>query len=332
MGNRKDAPLIKFCKLLDATTGQIETHLNPERISDFLDAQDKVIWLDLEDPTHEDLAMLKEEFAFHQLAIEDCQHAHQRPKLEQYGNYVFIVLYEVVSEEKTARTRGIELNIFLGSNYVVTLHRGRAPVIEETERRWLAHERQAAEGANFLAYLVVDGVVDSYFPLLDLFSDRLEDLEEDLFNVSDPRIVMEVFRLKKDVLQLRRLVTPLRDVFLVLLRGPASVFGPQTYVYFQDVLDHLLRISDAIDTYRDLMSSAVDVYLSSVSNRTNETMKKLTVLSTVLMSMALVSGVYGMNFQQMPELRWTYGYPYALGLMLVIGVVLTALFKWRRYI
>lgn len=324
--------MIKFCKLLDAATGHVEAHLKPADISDYRDAHDKVIWLDLEDPDDQDFALLSEEFEFHPLAIEDCQHAHQRPKLEQYPGYIFIVLYEVVSEGPSKRTRAIEINIFLGSNYVVTLHRGRAPVIEETERRWLSKERQAEEGANFLAYLVIDGVVDSYFPLLDAFSDRLEDLEEDLFSSSSPQTVVEVFRLKKDVLQLRRLVTPLRDVFLTLLRGPESMFGSRTYVYFQDVLDHLLRISDAVDTYRDLMSSAVDVYLSSVSNRTNETMKKLTVLSTVLMSAALIAGIYGMNFHVIPELSWRGGYYYALGLMVLVAGALAAAFKWRGYI
>ena len=232
-----------------------------------------------------------------------------------------------------AAGKPIELEIFLGANYVVTLHRTEVPVIATAEARWLSHRgEETSEGANFLAYMLIDGVVDSYFPLLDVFSDRLEELEESLFSSPDPGIVLEVFRLKKDILQLRRLVTPLRDVFLVLLRGPGSLFGPRTHVYFQDILDHLLRISDAIDTHRDLVGSAVDVYMSAVSNRTNDTMKKLTVLSTVLMSMALIAGIYGMNFRHMPELDWSYGYPLAVGSMVAVAVVLTALFRWKRYI
>lgn len=326
--------MIKYCKLLDSATGSIEAHLDPSTISDYRDRPGKVIWLDIEDPAAEDFTLLAEEFCFHPLALEDCQHAHQRPKLEQYEGYFFLVLYEVVADPTNGRTRALEIEMFVGSNYVVTIHREPAPVLDEAEHRWAGHRLQAQteDGADFLAYLIVDGVVDSYFPLLDVFSDRLEELEEGLFNSPDAQVVREVFRLKKDVLQLRRLVTPLRDVFLVLLRGPGNTFSAHTYVYFQDILDHLLRISDAIDTHRDLVSSAVDVYMSAVSNRTNDTMKKLTVASTVLMSMALISGIYGMNFKSMPELDWRYGYPVALGAMVVVAVVLVALFRWRRYI
>jgi magnesium transporter len=327
--------VIKFCKLLDSATGAIELNLDPAAISDHRDLPGKVIWLDIEDPVPADFALLAEEFCFHPLAIEDCQHAHQRPKLEQYEGYIFIVLYEVVAEPGTGRTRAIELELFLGSNYVVTIHREPAPVLTTSELRWAAQGPKARmeEGADYLAYLIIDGVVDSYFPLLDVFSDRLEELEDSLFASPDPIVVREVFRLKKDVLQLRRLVTPLRDVFLVLLRGgTGSVFSSHTYVYFQDILDHLLRISDAIDTHRDLVGSAVDVYMSAVSNRTNDTMKKLTVASTVLMSMALIAGIYGMNFKFMPELEWAYGYPAALVSMAVLAAVLIGLFRWKRYI
>jgi magnesium transporter len=300
-------------------------------ISEIRQLPGKVIWLDIQSPTPDDLALIGEEFGFHTLALEDCHKAHQRPKMDQYGDYIFIVLYEVALQTQSKRMLPIELDIFLGPNYVVTVHHAPAPVIEQVQERWEV-QPSSEEGASYLAYLLVDAAVDSYFPMIDYFSERLEELEEDIFGAFHSQVVQEIFRLKKDTLLMRRMVTPLRDVFLVLLRREGTLFGHRTYIYFQDVLDHLLRISDSIDTYRDLVTSAVDAYMSQVSNRTNETMKKLTVLSTVLMSAALVPGIYGMNFKYIPELSWTNGYYYALGLMVTIGIVLTILFKWRDYV
>ncbi|MDB5097017.1 MAG: magnesium and cobalt transport protein CorA [Cyanobacteria bacterium RYN_339] len=325
--------MINFCKLLDASTGFVERHFDPIEISDYRGRAGKVIWLDVQDPTEEDFELLKVEFDFHHLALDDCRQAHARPKLEKYADYIFLVVYEVRPERLSHRLNTVELNIFFGANYVVTMHRGTAEVISLVETRWETQEvGAAAEGASYLAYLVIDAAVDSYFPILDSFSDQLEILEEGMFGDFREDVVQEIFQLKKQTLQLRRLVTPLRDVFLVLLRRDDTMFGPRTYLYFQDVLDHLLRVSDAIDTYRDLVSGAVDAYMTTVSNRTNETMKQLTVTSTVLMTAALIAGIYGMNFEAMPELKWKYGYPYALTLMLVCSLGLVALFKRKRYI
>jgi magnesium transporter len=325
--------VINFCKLLDGSTGFVERHFDPVEISEFRGQAGKVIWLDVLDPTEEDFALLKEEFDFHHLALDDCRQAHARPKLEKYTDYVFFVVYEVRPEPLSRKLQTVELDIFFGSNYVVTLHRGTAEVIASVETRWETQEGEAAaEGASYLAYLLIDAAVDSYFPILDSFSDQLEILEEGMFGDFREEVVQEIFQLKKQTLQLRRLVTPLRDVFLVLLRRDESMFGPRTYIYFQDVLDHLLRVSDAIDTYRDLVAGAVDAYMTTVSNRTNETMKKLTVVATVLMTAALIAGIYGMNFETMPELKWKYGYEYALGLMVFVSLALVALFKQKKYI
>ena len=323
--------MIHFCKLLDAATGQLDRHLDPAEVSTLRQERQKVVWLDVLDPTEADMEVLAEEFGFHPLALEDCLHSHQRPKLEQYQGYVFMVLYQphLVADDIVVP---LELEVFLGPNYVVTVHRQPVPVIPEIERRWEVGETPPEEGASYLFYLLVDAVVDSYFPVLDAYSDRLEALERRIFESFQPEVLEDIFKLKKETLHIRRLVTPLRDVFLVLLRGQHTVFGAKTYPLFQDVLDHLLRISDGIDTYRELVGSALDAYMSSASNRTNETMKKLTVLSTVLMSMALVAGIYGMNFRVMPELAWQDGYYFALWLMAGVAAVLTALFRWRRYI
>lgn len=322
--------MITFVKLLNAETGRVERMVNPTEVSDMLRMPGRIIWVDVESPTPQDLAFLGEEFAFHELALEDCLKAHQRPKLERYGDYYFMVFYEVERDEALGM-RALEVAMFVGPAYVVTVHHAPVPLIHQVETRWEI-QPSAEEGASYLAYLLTDSAVDSYFPMIDHFSDRLEDLEEAIFDRFDPKVVSRIFFLKKQTLMMRRLVAPLRDVFLLLLRRETSTLGQRTYIYYQDVLDHLLRISDAIDTYRDLVTSAVDAYMSMVSNRTNEVMKVLTVFSTILMTAALVASIYGMNFRLIPELNWTYGYPYALGLMVVLGVVQFVLFKWRRYI
>ncbi|MFN3432175.1 MAG: magnesium/cobalt transporter CorA [Candidatus Sericytochromatia bacterium] len=324
--------MINFCKLLDANTGELHRHLNPPDISEVRREPGAVIWLDIIDADDHDLALLKEEFGFHTLAIEDCRHAHQRPKLDQYDGYMFMVLYEADKDDDTDCLLTTELNMFMGANYVVTVHRGPARVVGEVEHRWEANLTFEEEGAAYLAYLLIDATVDSYFPAVDNFSDRLDAVETLIFDRFDERIIEAIFDLKKETLLLRRLVTPLRDVFLVLLRGPGSGFGQRTYVYFQDVLDHLLRVSDAIDVQRDLIGSALDAYQSGISNRTNDTMKKLTVLSAVLMTMALIAGIYGMNFHRMPELDWPLGYHGALYMMGAAALVLVTAFRWKGYI
>jgi magnesium transporter len=325
--------LINFVLTMDTATGAIR---DVPRVEDALALRDEprhVVWIDVLDPTEADLAALREEFGFHSLSLEDCLHQHQRPKCETYDDHVFMVLYEFAAPVARAGTvEPLELMLFLGARYVVTVHAGPVAATSLAAERWRAVTGLEADAEAYLAYLVIDAAVDTYFPVVDALADRLEDLEDDILEGRDEAVIKTVTVLKKQTLGVRRLVTPLRDIFLVLMRGPGSQFGARTYAYYQDVLDHLLRVTDAIDIHRDVLASAVDLYMSTVSNRTNETMKKLTVLSTVLMSSALIAGIYGMNFAYMPELHHPYGYYGALGAMAGISAVLLALFRWRRYI
>jgi lipoprotein signal peptidase len=177
-------------------------------------------------------------------------------------------------------------------------------------------------GAGLLAYLLTDSIVDDYMPLLDVLSDRMDDLEDQIFGEFQPESIQEIFRIKKQLLFLRRTVTPLRDVFNTMLRREQPIFPRETHVYFQDVFDHIIRVADTIDTLRDMLSSTMDAYLSIQGNRMNQIMKRLTSISTVLMSATLVAGIYGMNFDYMPELHWRFGYVGALAAMLAVGLVL----------
>jgi magnesium transporter len=178
-----------------------------------------------------------------------------------------------------------------------------------------------------LTYLLIDSIVDDYFPLLDRLSDRIDELEDQIFGEFQPDTIQQIFRIKKQLLFLRRAVAPLRDVFNTLLRREQPLFSHETSTYFQDVFDHLIRVADTIDTMRDMLGSTMDAYLSVSSNRMNMVMKRLTAISAILMSVTLVAGIYGMNFSYMPELGWRYGYVGTLGSMLIIAMAIYLYFR-----
>lgn len=304
---------------------------NPDEISELCAISPNIIWVDVADPTSEDFEELAKEFGFHPLSIEDCRNEHQRPKVEEFQGYYFIVLYEaelVLGRHLELR----ELNIFLGKNYLVTVHSQHIRTIETAERLWRGWTDLAERGTGLLAYLLIDSIVDDYMPLLDTLSDRMDELEDQIFVDFQVEALEEIFRIKKDLLFLRRSVTPLRDVFNTLLRREQQIFSRETHIYFQDVFDHLIRVTDTIDTLRDLLGATMDAYLSVSANRMNIVMKRLTSISAILMSVTLIAGIYGMNFDFMPELKWRYGYVVALGSILAVGVALYLYFRRIKWL
>lgn len=305
---------------LDSAARTFTKDIPAAEIGELCLKEQKIIWADVADPTSEDFIKLAEEFKFHPLSIEDCRNAHQRPKVEEYQGYYFIVLYEaeLVGPENHLELR--ELNIFLGANYLVTVHSRPIRAVETAARLWGEWTDRAEHGAGLLAYLLMDAIVDDYLPLLDTMSERMDELEDLIFGEFDPQSIEEIFRIKKQLLYLRRSITPLRDVFNTMLRREQPIFARETHVYFQDVFDHIIRVADTVDTLRDMLGSTMDAYLSIQSNRMNMVMKRLTSIATILMSVTLVAGIYGMNFTYMPELHTRYGYVFALLMMLVIAV------------
>jgi magnesium transporter len=304
---------------------------NPDEISDLCSLAPNIVWVDVSDPTSEDFDELAKEFGFHALSIEDCRNEHQRPKVEEFQGYYFIVLYEAeLVLDRRLELR--ELNIFLGKNFLVTVHSQPIHAIDTAERLWGEWTDLAERGTGLLAYLLIDTIVDNYMPLLDSMSDRMDELEDQIFGDFKPEALEEIFRIKKELLFLRRSVTPLRDVFNTLLRREQQIFSRETHVYFQDVFDHLIRVADTIDTLRDLLGATMDAYLSVSGNRMNMIMKRLTVISTILMSVTLIAGIYGMNFEFMPELKWKFGYVGALGSMLVIGIAIYLYFRKIKWL
>ncbi len=275
---------------------------------------------------------LAEEFGFHPLSIEDCRNAHQRPKVEEYPGYYFIVLYEAELTGQSDDLELRELNIFLGKNYLVTVHSRPIRAIETAKRLWGEWTDRADQGSGLLAYLLIDSIVDDYMPLLDILSERMDDLEDRIFADFQQDSIQDIFRFKKQLLYLRRSITPLRDVFNTLLRREQPIFPRETHPYFQDVFDHIIRVADTIDTLRDMLGSTMDAYLSVSGNRMNMVMKRLTSVSTILMSVTLIAGVYGMNFEFMPELKWRFGYVFALLSMVGVGLGLYFFLRKVRWL
>lgn len=306
----------------------IDRDLPLERISNVLEMNGALVWVDVIAPTADDLRLIEEEFGFHHLAIEDASLVHERPKVDQYDTFLLIIFYAMTHDASESGIDLQQVSIFAGSNFVVTLHRAELPVLDAVGDRWqLTHARISNHAAGLLVYSILDAVVDAYLPVIDHVSDRIDLIEEAIFGRFAPATQQEIFHLKRDLLQMRKVLTPERDVMNVLMRRDTPVYSDETLRYFQDIYDHLLRVLDSVDTYRDLLSSALDSYLSVLSNRMNRVMKTLTASSIILMSMTLVASVYGMNFVHMPELQWQLGYPMALGIMVAIMISLGALFK-----
>ena len=317
---------------VDVTTFEDETPIHA--ISEVLNNPDELLWIDVNAPTTEDLALLRQEFNFHPLAMEDIVNFEQRPKLDTYEDFALLFFKALIPCDDANRTVDLaQIGLFFGHNYVVTVHERPIPALDNMNLRWKRHAEQVGtHSSGMLLYSILDAIVDDYFPALDEISDRMASLEERVFDQFDRECQEDIFRLKKELVAIRRVVAPEREVLNILLRRDTPIFEADVLVYLQDVYDHILRVTDESDTYRDLLSSALEFHLASISNRLNQVMKTMTALSVVLMSTTLVASIYGMNFVHIPELRWQLGYVWAIGLMLAIGGGVFSIFRRHEWI
>lgn len=288
---------------------------------------DTLLWVDVTDPSRDEYQLIQDTFGFHPLAMDDAARRHQRPKVDAYDGFLFIVFFELDVAEGRPQTH--QLGIFVGEHFLVTMHDDNMlPTIAKTAQRWRADVTwRGVRHVGALVYSLLDGIVENYFPIVEAFVDTIDDLEDRIFEHCDPEAQKEIFGLKKDLLAIRRVMAPERDVMNMLVRPDSRVFGDDMIIYFHDVSDHILRVTEVIDTYRELLSISLDVFLSVSSNRLNQVVKTLTSSSIILMSVTLIAGIYGMNFAHMPELDWRFGYPLALGLMAMVGSGLLLTFR-----
>jgi len=310
---------------------------DPYRVREFFDKR-AVLWVDVEGlGDAATIHTMGEIFGVHRLALEDIVTMHQRPKVEQYGEQLFIVARAVYLEEHLDTE---QISLFVGKNFVLTFQEGRSSdcleAIRERIRKRGGRIRDAAH--DYLVYALLDAIVDSYFPILEEYGERLETLEDDILIHPQVDTVARIHAIKRDLLTLRRAMWPQRETFNALLRGEASVMTTETRLYMRDCYDHSVQILDLLETYRELGADLIDMYLSMVSNRTNEIMRVLTVISVIFIPLTFIAGVYGMNFDtdkslwNMPELKWYWGYPFSLLLMLLVALGQLVFFRRKGWL
>ena len=288
-------------------------------------------WLDLHKPTAEDIAMLGEAFGFHPLALEDARHFGQRPKYDPFDQFAYLVVYGANGDKDGL----VEVHCFFSGHYLVTVHRDTCPTFDELRRRATTEMQAPAEGVMLL-YQVVDSLVDSFLPSMAKLDDRIDELENGVMQKPDDAQLQELFKLKRRLVTWRKVVTPERDTFARIATGVIEIPGmtPDMERYFRDVYDHLIRISDLIDSYRDLLTGAMDVYLSTVSNRLNEIMKRLTIVATIFMPLTFIVGFFGMNFSWMVKNIMGF-WPFILLAVVsevVVVVFMLVLFRRQKWV
>lgn len=291
----------------------------------------EIVWIDLLNPDRQELAVLEKDFGFHPLAIEDSVNRMQRSKLDDYGEYLFIVVHAAGNTDLLKSLDIAEVAVFCGSNYLVTVRWEKVPALDLVLEHIRRNNALLNRGVDYLLYLILDTVVDEYFPLLDIIDDTFSDIENKLLATPGPDILNTLFLLKRRLVSLRKILSPLREMFNILLRFEGNFFKEENRLFYLDVYDHLMRIFDFVETYRDLIGGGLEMYLTVVSNRTNEVMKILTVIATIVMPLTLISSIYGMNFRYMPELEWRYGYFIVLGFMTLLTIVMVIYFRRKKW-
>jgi len=275
-------------------------------------------------------------FNIHRLALEDVINVHQRPKVEQYKGYCYIVIRAVGDIEKHVTE---QISIFLGKKFVLTFQERAGNYFDLVLDRIRAGTcRMRTAGPDHLTYALIDAIIDSYFPVLERYGERVDSLEDAIVAQPNSNLIGQIHDMRHGLLTLRRAAWPLREAMNILYREPIPLIDEEERLYLRDCYDHMVQIIDLLENYRDVTSGLMEVYLSSISNRTNEIMKVLTILTAIFVPLTLISGIYGMNFNtqaspwNMPELGWRWGYPFALGLMALVAVILLLFFKRKGWI
>jgi magnesium transporter len=272
-------------------------------------------------------------FDIHSLILEDIVNTAQRPKIEVFDEYVYIIMKMLYHDKEDNEVKAEQVSFILGSHFLISFQEQDGDVfdaVRERIRKGKGRIRKA--GCDYLAYALMDALVDNYFVVLETLGEQMELLEEDLIDKPTPEILESIHYMKREMIFLRRLIWPLREVVGVLARGEIALIHQSTIVFLRDVYDHTIQAIDTIESYRDIMAGMLDIYLSTVSNKMNEIMKVLTIIATIFIPLTFLAGVYGMNFTYMPELEWRWGYFMAWGVMMIISVGLLFYFRKKRWL
>jgi magnesium transporter len=310
------------------------------------------VWIDLNEPTtDEEDEILAETMHFHPLAILDCrrekispERGDHLPKVEDYGTYLFSIINPIdLGKEPTGNASATELrtrqlNVFLGDKYILTHHYEPSHAVAKVISTCTKNPAILQRGPDYVYHLILDNIVDQYTPILDAFDEEIDKLEDEIFGNLSPRTLPKILNMKRQVFSLRRITMYQREMVYRLSRGEFDLITDNEIAYYRNVFDHLVRAAELAESYRDILTGLVDAYLSMTSNRLNETMKVLAVISTFFLPLTFVAGVYGMNFDpnvspfNMPELKWVYGYPFAWGIMILIAIGMFIYFRRKKWL
>jgi len=292
------------------------------------------VWIDIEGLTNiEVIRDIGDIFKLHPLTLEDILHTDQRPKMEDFGDYIYIVLRMLYYNERVSEIIEEQVSLVVGDNYVISFQEKEGDVFDPIRKRLREGiGRVRKEGPDFLTYSLLDSIVDNYFFILEKVGDKLEDFEDELLTNASSKALPQILSFKSEMIYLRKAVWPLREVISGLERLYSPLFKDTTKIYLKDVYDHIIQVIETVEIFRDTTSGLIDIHLSSVSNKMNEVMKVLTIISTIFIPLTFIAGIYGMNFKHMPELNWLGGYPLILGIMAAIAITMIIYFRRKKWL
>ncbi len=314
-----------------AGASKVEEGFTVEQLPELLLDESLMIWVDMDKPTEEvDDRVLLDVFRFHPLSVEDCRADRHHPKVEEFPEYLYFILHGVTAKTDSEDFTTIELDGFIGRNFVVTYHHEMFRSINHVKQSVRSSPNPCQRGPAYLLYQILDQLVDYYTPVIDDFDESITELEDNIFSLKSPdnSILEQIQDLKRSVLRLRRISGKQLNVIYRISHGEFQLIPAEMLPFYRDIHDHLTRIADLSENYRDLIGGALDSYLSVVSNRTNDIMKVLTIFSAVMLPLTFIAGLYGMNFDNQPELHYQYSYFIVIGVMLLVALIMLFLF-WR---
>lgn len=312
-------------------TGKVEEGFPEKELPAFLNDPNTLVWIDFENPAEDDVKVLSEVFKFHPLTIEDALETRNHPKVEAFNGYIFFIVHGVKNETDSHNFVTKELDGFLGKNYLVTFHYEKFRSIDEVKRQIRASGFAFQRGVDYLLHQILDRMIDNYVPVVDDFDEAIGEIEDRILKMkkADHTILEEIMDLKRNVARLIRISSKQENVLYRLSHGEFPQIEVAHLPFYRDVYDHLLRVTVLAENYRDLVNGLLDIHFSVVANKTNEVMKVMTVIATIMLPLSVIAGIYGMNFEHMPELKTSYGYFVVLGIMLLVALGMVFYF-WRK--
>lgn len=294
-----------------------------------------VTWINVDGVHNVDIVeKVGKQFNLHPLTLEDIVHPGQRPKFEEYDNYLFMVVRMLQYSQENAMVTSEQVSFILGGNFLITFQEAVGDVFEQIRQRLRSGKGRVRKmGDDYLAYALIDAIVDNYFKILESMGEKIEDLEEQLLSNPDESLLASIHYMKRELMTMRKSVWPLREVLSIMQRTDSPLITQGTRVYLRDVYDHTVQILDIIENFRDVVAGMLDIYLSSLSNRMNAAMKVLTIIATIFIPLSFIAGIFGMNFKYMPELQWKWAYPWGFwGIILASVAIMVYVFRRNKWL